>query len=234
MKKIYLIIISIFFAASMSAQSFSVEKDTVRMVMKNYLDYMNNYVKNETSTPIQVSWRVFDHNLPQDWIDSAKYGHCDNGSCYPKNILGGTTKMTMPIKAGEKMPFKGQMSGESPSVISTGTYYYAVELTEGSTIDTVVYITSNFPTSVKSVTATAPEVSLYPNPARNNLNISVAGGENIQYVGIYNLVGKQTGSYKINDNKALLNISDLPTGVYFARFFTASGKLITSKKFTKQ
>lgn len=234
MKKLYLLILTLALGSNLFAQSFSVERDTVKTVMKESLSYLQSYVKNEALSPIQVSWRVFAHNLPQDWIDNGKYAICDNALCYPKSVLGGTIQRTLSIDPGEKMSFIGQISGQTPSLATIGTFYYAVELSEGNTIDTIVFMTSNRATGVDELNTTTPEISLYPNPACNNLNISITNGKNIQYIGVYNLVGKQVGSYTVSNNSVYFNISDQPSGVYFARFYTATGKLITSKKFTKQ
>ena len=73
------------------------------------------------------------------------------------------------------------------------------------------------------------KVSIYPNPAKNNLNIETP--EANSSVTIYNLNGQQIISKKQNNNNFSINISTLPEGNYIIKINTPRGTIV--KKFIK-
>lgn len=73
-------------------------------------------------------------------------------------------------------------------------------------------------------------VSIYPNPAKEQL--FVQANENITEVHLFDIAGREVLSQACHSNKAVLNISHLKNGIYFARIMM--GENITNYKFTKQ
>jgi hypothetical protein len=65
------------------------------------------------------------------------------------------------------------------------------------------------------------EISIYPNPVSNNLNVNVDGLENVK---IYN----SQGQLVLEDSKNTIDASMLPNGLYFVEVKTSNG-LIQSK-----
>lgn len=65
------------------------------------------------------------------------------------------------------------------------------------------------------------EVSVYPNPVINELNISSASP--INQVKIFDLTGSLVQAFKVNSNDIQLNLSSLKQGVYVAQIITAKG-----------
>ena len=70
------------------------------------------------------------------------------------------------------------------------------------------------------------EVNIYPNPASNQLTIEA--NETIQKVSIYNLIGQEVLTKNPKSNKTILQINELPKGVYVVST-TIEGKDSTSK-----
>ena len=58
-------------------------------------------------------------------------------------------------------------------------------------------------------------MTLYPNPASTELTISASGI--ISSVSIANLIGQSVYNQNCNADKVMVNISDLPPGVYFVK-----------------
>lgn len=73
------------------------------------------------------------------------------------------------------------------------------------------------------------EISIYPNPAHNIINIS--SNLNIEEVQIYNIAGQKI-CFQRNPSLNQLNVSDLSPGVYFMNILV-NGNIIT-KKFIKK
>ena len=74
------------------------------------------------------------------------------------------------------------------------------------------------------------EISLYPNPASNRLNISAAN--TIQNAEIYNVLGKKVMNVTINKTSESIDISNLASGVYMIKYNIENS--IGTAKFIKQ
>ena len=71
-------------------------------------------------------------------------------------------------------------------------------------------------------------VSIYPNPATEVLNVNA--NSNIQSVEVMNIMGQTIQSINANDNYTQINISNLANGVYMLRVNTENG--VINQKFT--
>lgn len=65
-------------------------------------------------------------------------------------------------------------------------------------------------------------VSMYPNPARDILNINSSGKE-IKTISIFNILGKQVMKLHPNSLKTIVDVSNFPSGVYIAKISMLSG-----------
>ncbi|PZR19772.1 MAG: hypothetical protein DI539_12935 [Flavobacterium psychrophilum] len=67
------------------------------------------------------------------------------------------------------------------------------------------------------------ETTVYPNPAQNELNISVANGELPDSYVIYNTLGQTVANVKVGDQSALtVNTSGYANGIYIIKIFKGS------------
>lgn len=82
-------------------------------------------------------------------------------------------------------------------------------------------------TGTVAVEETQISTSVYPNPASEFVTFSAI--ENINKVEVFNLVGQLVYSNNPGNNKVMVNVNDLPNGVYVARIHTATG--VSNQKF---
>ena len=75
-------------------------------------------------------------------------------------------------------------------------------------------------------------VNLYPNPAGDQLNVSLEGSENKAEIKVYNLMGKLVMQQGVGNTITQLNISKLPAGVYLMNVH--NGRETKAAKFVKQ
>lgn len=73
------------------------------------------------------------------------------------------------------------------------------------------------------------EITLYPNPAQEEINFRTATP--IQYVEIYNLTGQKIATQKIVDGS--VNINQLPSGTYMVKVFAETGQVNSFKMVKK-
>ncbi len=77
------------------------------------------------------------------------------------------------------------------------------------------------------------DVSIYPNPAKDIINIELENKVSNGNVSIMNAVGMVLKSAAIVGSNMMLDISELPTGMYFLRTEDSEGDLVL-KKFIKE
>lgn len=140
--------------------------------------------------------------------------------------------------------------GTPGAPIALNTMNSAITLTGLSPASTYkVYVKARceagFTSRSNTVTITTPpmrineeiqEISLYPNPVRNTINISTGNMRGTTQVTIYNLAGEIVfhSTYTLDNNAKVITINDVATlsdGVYIMQMNNA-GSIIT-KKFTK-
>ncbi|WP_276133243.1 T9SS type A sorting domain-containing protein [Polluticoccus soli] len=235
MKKFLLVGLSLFTIAasesSFAQATFSFPKDTVKYAVQGYgTEDVHNDIKNETTGQLSLTWKIISESLPTSW--ETGFGLCDNVLCYGTNILNGTTQTSSPIPASGTMPFK--MSMDFTSVVQ-GSYDFSVSVSDGTYTDTMTFVVEKFPTSVNSVNRTTDGISVYPNPARDELNVKFNANTGINYITLYNMIGKALTVYKVSaSNSAKLDIQNVPAGIYFIRLTDAQGRVVGTRKFTRQ
>ena len=75
-------------------------------------------------------------------------------------------------------------------------------------------------------------VSLYPNPAKEYVDIRVNGDLNVTTMEVYDVYGKLINTVNVIDNPTRINVSNLANGMYFVRVTTEAGAV--TKTFVKK
>jgi hypothetical protein len=75
-------------------------------------------------------------------------------------------------------------------------------------------------------------VSLYPNPAKEYVDIRVDGDLNVTMMEVYDVYGKLINTVNVIDNPTRINVSSLADGMYFVRVTTEKGAV--TKTFVKK
>jgi hypothetical protein len=83
-----------------------------------------------------------------------------------------------------------------------------------------------------SETAARPSFEIYPNPAQNMIQLNLIYSENEIPVSLFNAHGQKISRQIISGNSATLNVSMLPSGLYFIRI--DSGRNAGVKGFLKE
>ncbi|MEO8109114.1 MAG: reprolysin-like metallopeptidase [Ginsengibacter sp.] len=75
--------------------------------------------------------------------------------------------------------------------------------------------------------------TIYPNPAKDKLNIYLSGYTGISEVGLYDLSGRSISKLHTSDSNSKMDVSTLAKGVYYLKVVTADGEIL-NKKVVKQ
>ncbi|MFI5195872.1 MAG: T9SS type A sorting domain-containing protein [Chitinophagales bacterium] len=90
------------------------------------------------------------------------------------------------------------------------------------------------PAAVTNINNTENEIILYPNPARDELNVVYSPNADVKTIAVYNIIGKVIAVYKVTSAGANLNLENIPSGIYFVRLTNSHGDVVVTRKFTKQ
>jgi Zn-dependent metalloprotease len=173
-----------------------------------------------TGRKYREAYRVWiDYNQDGDFNDSGEqvYSRSRTTSTsisgsftVPSSALSGATRMRVSMKYNA-----------NPSSCETFSY--------GEVEDYTVIISNSVNQGITGDTGfNSSEISIYPNPAKHTLNISLVNTVGTDYV-IYNVIGQIVGKGAFTPS---LDISTLQSGVYILEVNTNSNKLM--KRFVKE
>ena len=186
-------------------------------------------IKNNTSTPLQMNWHIVYNTCPHGWI----VDYCDPMTCLGYSQIGShTLTFTLDSEATGLMQFEPTPSSGS------ATGYFQVYLWASNdsarTATTLTYeanITAVGSCANGVIETETGQISIYPNPVRNDLKVTLPQTLSNGQIDIYDLIGSKVYSQPLNTTKDF-DMSALRTGIYVARI-SENGKIISTKKFTK-
>jgi len=116
-------------------------------------------------------------------------------------------------------------TGNNPLPLTTPTVdnatYYAVQVS-GTCRSAALAVTIDFDLGAPSFAVN--QLKYYPNPVNDILKVSYS--ENISELKLYNLVGQQILSKKVNANETQIDMSNLPAGTYMLEVSSGSNSKI--------
>ncbi len=179
-----------------------------------------------TSTVYAEGWKV--------WIDYNRNGVFDAAEA----VLTGAASTTTPRTGTITIPTTatpGTMRMRVQMKYNSSTITACEALTYGEVED----YTINVSTLRESAPSTAADVAtvgmiMYPNPTNDNLTVELTqwNGSAVQ-ARMLDLMGRELEQFQINGNNAVLNVANLPSGVYFINITTEDKQTLT-QKFVKQ
>ncbi|HTM65067.1 MAG TPA: T9SS type A sorting domain-containing protein [Flavipsychrobacter sp.] len=213
------------------AQSFSMARDTT-VIFTGASGDVHNTLTNLTTDPLPITWRMTNSSIASGWVVS---GVCDINLCYNwagDVEMGGTKNCT--VNPSSNMDFKVQYNATGGAIGSSS--FITFRFVDGNTglLKTATFIATKVPTGVVNVSKVDDDVVLYPNPAKDDLNVIFDPNSDVKNIAVYNLIGKIVSIYKVNGNSAKINVSNVPSGIYFVRLLDGQGRVVATRKFTRQ
>lgn len=216
---------------------------------------VKNQIRSGSSTPVKLEWKVISHNLGTNpgWplyssSLGAGVGFCDNIDCYtitdPVNNFFNDSTIVQQTRNYDNNSanindadhnFYMQFIANSPAAGTSA--YVRVRATDmnGSGNRVLTFVASRTPTGISN-SVYNDEIVLYPNPAREAVNVIYDANAGVRTIAVYNLIGKLMGPvYKPSaSGSAKINTEDMPGGVYFLRLMDGQGHVVATRRFTRQ
>ncbi len=163
-----------------------------------------------------------DANTPAAW----SFGLCTNLQCY---LVSATTglKESFYTAQGNVTDLKCTQSFGSTPVSGKGYARFLVYREGMKNLADTIYFNGNAPATGMKNVSKAMEVTISPNPVKNELVLNLSD-INITSISIINIVGKEVLMVDIKSFKKI-DVSELPNGIYFLNI--KKGELSFNKKF---
>ena len=85
-------------------------------------------------------------------------------------------------------------------------------------------LVANFSLSTDVSEIKKGDIKVYPNPANNEMMVSVNNGYELKKLTIYNILGQKIADIRINNSFLyVLDVKDLKSGIYFMQIITNKG-----------
>ncbi len=240
MKNVLLFILCLLsFSVVADAQSFTTSSGSSDTVTKSYTSgttiEVHNDLMSSSSTPVAIKWRVATFAFDAGW-DAAATGICDNYLCrYNLNNLATSSEKSDPYSNGSFSDFHVLFAANNPANGTSAKV--TVRLTDTATnySRTLTFIAYKSALGISTSVVNSDNVSLYPNPAREAINVIFDKQADVKTIAIYNMIGKAMRIFKPTDNNsARLDLDNIPSGVYFVRLMNSDGEIVATRRFTRQ
>lgn len=197
------------------AQSFRIHNDTTRYSTPGYYSILNN-ITNNTAADITLRWNVLESNFPEPL--QLKTCVCDNVHCnIDSNMFKG--RFFNSVYA----PGMGEMHllGDITDLPVPGPYYVTLVFVNRdlpSDADTTTFIINRDVLGV-SVVAANKGLSVFPNPAVDNVTLAIEAEKNVDAsIRIDNLLGQpvyqSTTQLSSGSNSIHVPLRDIAAGNY--------------------
>ena len=184
-------------------------------------------LQNNSPDTLQMNWKAVYSTFPHSWT----LAYCYQGTCLYSGILAHTFTFKMYPGTSSQM----QLDAQPTSGAAAGNFQVFTWATNDSA-NTATYL--NYKVGVNACTLNtgiteveAAQISLYPNPVKDELTVSVPRNLDNGHLEIYNLIGSKVYSQPLTDTKAF-DVSNLESGIYMARISEGS-RVVATKKFSK-
>ncbi|MBP5401041.1 MAG: T9SS type A sorting domain-containing protein [Bacteroidales bacterium] len=180
---------------------------------------------------------------PDETIKVTVYSR-NNGDGNAENIV--STLMTTSAYASIEEPVVN-FAGAAPNASLTSQYNVSIDantpnntnisfshtITDGTSSDNLSFDIVVINNSVGISETGLTTVTLYPNPTSANVTVTLGDGVQATHIRLLNTVGQLISTTAVNDTATVLNLSQLPNGIYFVQICNGQ-ELVTTGKVIKR
>lgn len=181
-------------------------------------------VYNNTSITRTFRWQLFIDQEPEGWIHQV----CDKNLCYAPDVLTKDFFLNPDSNGLLRLDVTANnVSGEGDYRILV----YDINDSMNYNATMTVHAMAN-PTGISLVPGES--ISIYPNPAKEVLNMNLNTSKHITSININNLVGQKIKTINVQKGvkSVAIPVNDLKKGIYFVRVFSDAMEVAT-KTFSK-
>ena len=187
-----------------------------------YSDFKIFITNLQPSDSLSITWQRISNTLPSAW----DYSICDFGSCFI-GIPNGNTMSKIPPGATEYFKLSINPANNAGSGMVELLVY---ETGNQGNADTLTYSITSTPTGISINSVTENQITIFPNPAKDNLNVKLDSYSSINSVAIFNVIGKKIMDVSVSKNAInKISLNEIPAGIYFIQYVNENGTPVTQK-----
>jgi hypothetical protein len=237
MKKILLFLLTLFAFSNAEAQSsYETQYGDTSVSFYDYssgnpgMKVYNNVRIVSGFSDRSLQWRHVSHSFPSSWTVE---GFCDNLACYSMSTIGNNMWRSTDLVTSAYSDFHLSFLNTP----TNGTAIMQIEVRDTAVPGsnrTLTFIASKTPQGITTTVRSEESIKVYPNPARESVNVIFNADNNVKTISVYNLLGQPVSVFHVAGNSANLPLGDAPAGVYFLRMYDAQGRIVATRRFTRQ
>ena len=216
----------LFFTSFLSAQNFSVSADYASLQGSCQSEIGPRIsLKNESKQNITLIWEQNRNLCPDGW----EVAVCDR-QCYSSLVQ----KKQINLKPQESLDnFRVNFRPNGKEGIGN-LEIKIYEKGQPQDAQTVLFSASakNEHSAQKMHAAKAEKPTVYPNPVVEHLMLRDAA-QQVQYLEIYNVVGRKLLQFQVNGQQDKFDVSSLPRGIYMLRMLDENRHIIRTERISK-
>jgi len=198
-----------------------------------------NDLKSSTGSPVTLKWHVANSYFGTGW-ELMGSGFCDNVLCYTavtSNNIFSNPSLVQTTDAYTTSAFgEFHMVFNVSTAPPAGSYAWVqvvVEDVANSSATKTLTFVANASTTGITTTSSSDDVVVFPNPARDVVNVVFNSKSDVKTIAVYNLIGKLVSPiYRpATNNSAKIEVNDMPSGVYFIRLSDGKGHVVATRRF---
>lgn len=177
-------------------------------------------IKNTSSETKTYVWKMTRNSFPMGWSSAV----CDINLCYDVTVL----REEFNLNAGDSGNIDVHLYPDN----TQGNASVTIEIFDKS--DSANGKTQDFQFSTWALNVNDVKrktVEIYPNPATTKLNINLETTKAVS-IKVYNVLGQLQKTHTHTGTTSTMDVNSLAAGIYFIRYTTDEGKVI-SKQFKK-
>ncbi len=212
-----------------------------------------NGIRSGTTTDVLLKWSVVSASTSfgPGW-EMVGSGVCDNNTCWNASAANASNNLFNNDTLIESNPYDNSAfstSGSFGTMHDFHVVFAANNPPNGSAAIVRVNAMDKNSLTTKTLTFIAykgtlgvntfkssDDIVLFPNPAHEAVNVVYDPSFGVKTIAVYNLIGKLVGPlYRpTSAGSARIDLGEVPSGVYFLRMMDGQGRVVATRRFTRQ
>lgn len=224
------LLLATFATANLMAQALVVDPNSNPITVEGYADesdiVAHATIQNNTQGNITLVWQRVTNNLTAGWTSLI----CDAETCWGPN----TVTNSVVLSAGQTSVMDTHFKPHD--AVGTGNVVIKawVQNDSAATVRILEYQCNALLTGIYDPFPKGT-LRVYPNPARNYVNVSFSTYDQIRSIEIYDIIGQRVNTFYLpfGTETYYINTEELQEGMYFMSLYNEQKKRVSTKVFSK-
>lgn len=180
-------------------------------------------VTNNTDSTMTLRWVRLNNNLPMSWESAV----CDINTCWAPWIDSKTFTLGSQQSSDFSITFYPN-SVDGTAIIDLQLY----SVYDSANVNLTNTYTVMIDAALSTYSVWNDDIKVFPNPATEYIQLTDNGTATNMV--IYNIVGRQVKTYKLQNTGTRYNVKNLPSGMYIVRLTDKNNRVVNTFRVNKR